>query len=149
VTAGSKRAPLAHLIAVAVMIVTAVIAVVYWVKAVARLGDAAGANSRLSYADREIAGGNSVVVDQEAAYRARALIPRGSRYRVVTGSALVNATPLTYSFVTDWYRYFLMPLRPSAGARWVICYGCDRTRLGSRYVVRWHDDNGISIGFVG
>jgi hypothetical protein len=149
VTAGSRRAPLVHLIAVAVTIVTAVIAVVYWVKAVSHLGDTAGDNSRLSYADREIAGGNSVVVDQEAAYRARALIPRRSRYRVVTGSALVNATPLTYSFVADWFRYFLMPVRPGADARWVVCYGCDRARLGSRYVIRWHDGNGISIGVVG
>ena len=147
-TAGSRRARLVHLIAVAVTIVTAVIAVVYWVKAVSQLGNTTGDNGRLSYADREIAGGNSVVVDQVAAYRARALIPGGSPYRVVTGSALVGPTPLTYSFVADWFRYFLMPRRPSADARWVICYGCDRTRLGSRYVVRWHDEHGIAIGFV-
>jgi hypothetical protein len=148
VTVGSKPVPLVQLAAVAVTIATAVIGIVYWIKAVSSLGDRAGANSRLSYADREIAGGNSVVVDQEAAYRVRALIPDRSPYRVVTGSALVGSTPLTYSFVADWFRYFLMPRRPSADARWVICYGCDRTRLGSRYVVRWRDEHGIAIGFV-
>ena len=148
-TTRSARKPVVHLAAVAVTSVTAVIALVYWVKAVSSLGDGASANSRLSYADREIAGGNSVIVDQAAAYRARALIPRDGRYRVITGSALHNATPLTSSFVVDWFRYFLMPRRPSAGARWVICYGCDQTSLGAHYLVRWRDDNGISIGSVG
>jgi len=149
VTAGSARSPVVHLAAVAVTTVTAVIAVVYWVKAMSTLGDSAGTNSRLGYGDREIAGGNSVIVDQAAAYRARALIPPSSRYRVVTGSALQNATPLTYTFVSDWFRYFLMPRRPSADARWLICYGCDPAQLGPRYVTRWRDDNGISIGVVG
>jgi hypothetical protein len=148
VTVGSQRVPAVQLAAVAVAGVTAVIGAVYWIKAVSALGTTAATNSRLSYADREIAGGNSVIVDQAAAYRARALIPRHGRYRVVTGSALRNATPLTGTFVADWFRYFLMPRRPSAGARWLICYGCDPARLGLRYVPRWHDDKGISIGLV-
>jgi hypothetical protein len=148
VTAGSKRARLVHAAAVAVTTATAVVAVVYWVKAISKLGDTAGANSRLSYADREIAGGNSVIVDQRAAYRARALIPPGARYRVVTGSRLEGATPLTATFVGDWFRYFLMPLRPSADADWVICYGCDPKLLGSRYAVRWRGEDDITIGLV-
>jgi hypothetical protein len=48
-------------------------------------------------------------------------------------------------YVESWYRYFLLPRRPAADARWIICYGCDTTELG-KYVVRWHDRNGISIG---
>jgi hypothetical protein len=28
----------------------------------------------------------------------------------------------------------------------VICYGCDVSTLGGSYVVRWRDDEGISIG---
>jgi hypothetical protein len=120
----------------------------YYVKALSHLGDTAAANSRLSYADREIGGGNSIVVDQEAAYEARGLIPASAHYRVVTGGRLKNASSLTGSFVDGWYRSFLIPRRPSPTARWVICYGCDIGALGGSYVVRWQDDNGISIGEV-
>jgi hypothetical protein len=145
VTSVAKRVPAVQLAAIAVTTATAVIAVVYWVKALSDLGASATANSRLSYADREVAGGNSVVLDQRAPYRARALIPPRARYRVVTGGRLEGATALTRTFVGDWFRYFLMPLRPAAGARWVVCYGCE---LGSRYVVRWRGDDGISIGLL-
>ena len=54
-TAGSALRPVVQLAALAVTTVTAAMAVVYWVKAVSTLGDSAGTNSRLSYAD-ELAG---------------------------------------------------------------------------------------------
>lgn len=133
---------------VASVVVAAGFGIAYYVKALSHLGDTASANSRLSYADREIGGGNSIVVDQEAAYEARGLIPPSAQYRVVTGGRLKNAAPLTGSFVDGWYRSFLIPRRPSPTARWVICYGCDVGALGGSYVVRWQDTNGISIGEV-
>lgn len=147
-TAAAKRAPLVHLIAVALTVAMAIVALVYWVKALSELGARASTNSGLSYADREIAGGDSVVIDTQTPYRALALIPRNSSYRVVTGSRLESPRRLTLSFVADWFRYFLMPLRPSPDARWVICYGCDRTQVGPDYSLRWSDKNGISIGRV-
>ena len=109
-------------------------AIGYFPRALSRLDDTASRNSALSYADREIGGGNSIVVDQDAAYEARALIPVSGTYRVVTGGRLRNASPLTGS------------RRPSPTARWIVCYGCEVSSLGAPYVVRWRDDNGISIG---
>jgi hypothetical protein len=132
----------------AAVVVAAGFGIGYYVQALSHLGDTASANSRLSYADREIGGGNSIVVDQEAVYEARGLIPPSAHYRVVTGGRLRNATSLTGSFVDGWYRSFLIPRRPSPTARWVICYGCDIAALGGTYTVRWQDDNGISIGEV-
>jgi hypothetical protein len=129
-------------------VVAAGFAIGYLPQALSQLGDTASQNSKLSYADREIGGGNSVIVDQEAAYEARGLIPTNARYRVVTGGRLKNATSLTGSFVEGWYHSFLIPRRPSSDARWVICYGCDIGALGGSYTVRWQDDNGISIGEV-
>jgi hypothetical protein len=117
-------------------------------KALSQLGDTASSNSSLSFDDREIAGGNSVVVDQLAAYQARALIPVTDPYRVVVGPALRGATELTDANIGGWLRYFLMPRRPAEDARWVICYGCDSSTLGNRYEVRWRDDKGISIGYL-
>jgi hypothetical protein len=118
----------------------------YLLRALADFEDVASNNSSLSFSDREVAGGNGIVIDQEAVYQAQALIPQNAKYRVVTGSGLKDMTSLTLPFVDSWYRYFLMPRRPSADARWIVCYGCDVSKLGSPYRVVWHDTDGISIG---
>ena len=130
---------------VAVLAATGV-SIVYFAKALSRLDSLATANSQLSFADRDIAGGNSIIIDQQAAYEARSLIPVTSTYRVATGSLLKNATPLTTGFVANWFTYFLMPRRPADDARWIVCYGCDTTKIQGRYIIFWHDDNGIAIG---
>jgi hypothetical protein len=116
--------------------------------AVDTLGDDAGRNSALSFADREIAGGNSILVDQLAAYEARALIPADETFRVVTGPHLERTTSLTLQAVSGWLTYFLMPRRQAGGARWVVCYGCETSELGGAYHPLWSDDVGISIGTV-
>lgn len=118
----------------------------YLPHALSKVDEAATNNSSLSFSDREVAGGNGIVADQEAVYEARAIIPRNARYRVVTGSAPKNATSLTLPFVETWYRYFLMPRRTAVDARWIICYGCDVSKLGGPYEILWKDDQGISIG---
>lgn len=134
---------------IAVVVVATGVGIVYFGKALSRLDNLASANSSLSFADRDIAGGNSILVDQLAAYEARALIPETATYRVVTGSQLKNPTPLTETFIANWLTYFLMPRRPSETARWIVCYGCDTTKLGGPYSALWHDDNNISIGRIG
>jgi hypothetical protein len=118
---------------------------VYYVKALNELDDRADANSALSFSDRLVAGGNAVVVDQEAATEADALIPRRADFRVVVGPLLRNRTPLTTKHVESWFRYFLLPRRPAANADWIICYGCDTRELRG-YAPRWRDKQGISIG---
>jgi hypothetical protein len=119
---------------------------VYFVKAIDQLGDTASSNSSLAYDDREIAGGNSIIVDQTAAYESRSLIPVTASYRFASGNGLRKKTNLTETFAEGWFRYFLMPRRPRPDARWVICYGCDTTSFGGAFEVRWKDGLGISIG---
>jgi hypothetical protein len=131
---------------IVVLALTVAFGAVYFVKAMSQLDDTADANSALNYDDREIAGGNSVIVDQAAAYEARGLIPRDAGYRVVIGSGLRQRTALTEKNVEGWFQYFLMPRRQRPSADWIICYGCETAELGGTYVVRWHDDEGISIG---
>ena len=85
----------------------------------------AAQNSALSYTDREIAGGNDLVADQLAAYQARARIPAGETFWVDVGQDYAGGSALTRFYVGDYYRYFLMPRRPSPDAHWIICYGCE------------------------
>lgn len=105
----------------------------------------ASRNSLLSYADREVGGGNGLVGDQAALYVARARIPADSTYHVAVSPAFKRGSELTVPFVESFYTYFLMPRRPTDDAPWVICYGCDLAQYGSRAKVVWESDEGISI----
>lgn len=125
------------------------VGLVYFVKAVDRLGDTARTNADQNYDDREFAGGNAVVVGNRPLYEARALIPENETYRVLTGPGVDGATELTAPFIDQYARYFLMPRRPSPEARWIICYGCDRSELGDGFDVLLEDEAGILIGRLG
>jgi hypothetical protein len=100
-------------------------------------GDEAGTNSAQSYTDREIAGGNGLVVDQEAVYAARALIPSDATYHVAVAPDYVGESELTQGHVASYFRYFLMPRRPAESAPWVVCYGCDLAEYGPDAEVLW------------
>jgi hypothetical protein len=130
---------------IAAVAVTIAVGAVYYVKALSQLAGTASSNSSLTYDDRELAGGNSLLVDQTAAYEARSLILPDETFRFALGPGLRKSTALTI-YAGDWFRYFLMPRRPRPDARWVICYGCDTSTLGGSYNLRWRDDEGISIG---
>ena len=94
------------------------------------VGSAATSNDSLSFSDREIAGGNSVVADQTAVYAARALIPENASYHVAVSPDYAGGSELTRDHVAGYYRYFLMPRRPAERAGWVVCYGCDLSAYG-------------------
>lgn len=118
-------------------------------KAIRGLGRDAAANAALSYADRDVGGGNSVIADQLLAYEARSIIPRGASYRVVIGPKVTKHATLSTASLPGWLRYFLMPRRQVDGATWVVCYGCDQAGLGGRYEALWTDEFGISVGRLG
>ena len=102
-------------------------------------GRRADANSRLDYADRSIAWGNGWTLSQDGLYAARSLVPEGASYEVRMGPESRFEGPLTYRFVASYLHYWLMPRRPQVGARWVICYRCDRAELGGSVRVLWDD----------
>jgi hypothetical protein len=141
-----RRSTAWRLAVIVYVVIALAVGVVYYVKALSQLGDSATRNSAQTFEDREIAGGNSILVDQRVAYEARALIPESETYRVVTGSNLRERTVLTEAYAESWFTYFLMPRRPSGEARWIICYGCAPSTLGAPYEVRWQNRKGISIG---
>jgi hypothetical protein len=119
---------------------------VYFVKAVDRLGNESAGNAALNFDDREFAGGNGIVVANAALYEARGVIPENDTYRIVPGPRVEGATELTETYIDQFARYFLMPRRPAADARWVLCYGCDPASLGEGFQVVWRDDRGILLG---
>jgi hypothetical protein len=141
--AGIVRSGVALLIAVTVVAVGA-----RYPGALRQAGRDAAQNSALSFADREIAGGNEVVADQQAVYEARARIPEDDTYHVAVGPDFTGGSDLTVPFVESYYRYLLMPRRSADDAPWVICYGCDLEQYGSRAEVVWESDEGIAIARI-
>lgn len=106
----------------------------------------ADANSRLDFADREVAWGNGWTLSQTALYAARSAIPRLADYEVVVGDESRFPEPLTHRFAPSYLHFFLMPRHPRSGARWVVCYRCDRAALGGGASVVWEDaEAGIAI----
>jgi hypothetical protein len=124
-------------------------AVIRYPSLIGEMNRQASSNSNLSYADRDIAGGNGLVVDQAAVYAAQALIPEDATYRVSVDPNYAGGSELTIPFVDSYYRYFLMPRRPAESAPWVICYSCDLSQYGPDVEVVWEGAEGISIARVG
>jgi len=139
---GLLRVGVVFLVAAAAIAVVAV-----YPRLLEQLGDDASRNSALSYSDREIAGGNGLVADQEAVYAARGLIPEDETFKVVVGDDYAGGIDLTRAFVDSYYRYFLLPRRPAEDASWIVCYGCDLSGYAGAKVM-WQDDEGISIARV-
>jgi len=109
------------------------------------LGRDASKNGSLSFSDREIAGGNSLVADQAAVYAARGLIPASETFHVVVNPRYDGGSDLTVQHVESYYRYFLMPRRPAEDAQWIICYECDLAQYDGRAEIVWEDSEGIAI----
>ena len=141
--AGPIRVGVVFLVGVATLAV-----VVHYPSLLHELGDGATRNSSLSYADREVAGGNGVVADQAALYEARGRIPEDETYHVAVGADYEGGSDLTVPFVESYYQYFLMPRRPADDAPWLICYGCDLQEYGARAEIVWEDGEGISIARI-
>ena len=126
-----------------VAILVAALVVLYPV-ALRDAGREADANAALSYADREFAGGNSVVADQGGLYEARGRIPPHGTYTVSVGAPVDGWTDLTAPF-TPWFaRYFLLPRREDADAPWVLCYACDPAAHPG-FATVWSGSDGISL----
>lgn len=112
------------------------------------LDEQASMNGALSYADRDIAGGNGLVVDQAAVYAARALIPEDQTFNVRVNPDFAAGSELTVPFVASYYRYFLVPRRMAEGAQWIVCYDCDLSEYGDRAEVVWRGSDDISIARI-
>jgi hypothetical protein len=141
---GWLRVGVVYLVAVATVAV-----VVKYPGVLDQHGGEASRNSALSYADREIAGGNGVVADQDAVYAARGIIPEDEAYRIAVNPDYPGGTDLTVPHVESYYHYFLMPRRVAADAHWVICYACDLEQYGPGFEVVWEGDEGVSIVRIG
>lgn len=138
------RARSAAQLAVVACIALATLAVaVRYPQALEAVHAVARANAGLSYADRELGGGNAVLPEQEAMYQARARIPPDGAYEAAVGPRVEGWTELTADYAAGFALYFLLPRRQHPGAEWLLCFNCDRRDEGG--VVVWEGEAGVSL----
>lgn len=125
------------------MALATIAALIRYPQAVADLSDTARDNAALSFSDREIAGGNTVLPGQEAMYQARARIPEDEAYEVLVGEPVESWPELTQQHAPGYSRYFLLPRRQTAGAPWVICFNCGLGPDAGEIV--WRGEGAVSI----
>ena len=144
--AGGGALRFSKVVAAVVTLLVVGACVVGSVQVIRERGARAGANSRLDFADREVAWGNGWMLSQSALYAARSLIPADADYTVEKGDESEFEGPLTYRFAEGYLRYWLMPRRQRGGAVWVVCMRCERDELGDGAEVVWEDaDAGVAI----
>jgi hypothetical protein len=82
---------------------------------------------------------------------AKRAIPAGAPYAVRTGAAAPAPTRVTLPWVKTFSRFWLFPSRqvPLGSADWVLCYGCDRSRLPPGRAVYLEDRGALSIVRIG
>jgi hypothetical protein len=120
----------------------AIAALIRYPQAVSELGDRARDNAALSYADREVGGGNSVLPTQEIVYQARTRIPEDGTYEVAVGGPAEGWTELTGDHAAGFALSFLLPRRQVPGAPWLLCFDCDLAEGGE---VVWRGEGNVSI----
>lgn len=140
----TSRAGAARLGVVALVAIAVIAVIVSYPFVLGDIGDEASTSGSLSFSDREIAGGNGIVVDQAVVYAARALIPDDESYHVAVAPEYAGGGDLTRDHVASYFRYFLMPRRPVQGAGWIVCYGCDIAEYDDAEVL-WQGPENISI----
>jgi hypothetical protein len=141
-----SRAGIARLVAIGYLLLAGGVAVFTWIGSTDDLHERIARNESLDYLDRLVAGGNGVVGSQAIVFEARARIPENETYRVVVGADFTDPDQYTAAYAADFLRYALFPRRPSDDARWIICYGCDRTRWGDRFELLFDAGGEITLG---
>lgn len=126
------------------LLVVLVAIVVRYPEAFTHANESARANAALDVFDREVGGGNSVIPDQALLFAARGSIPADETFTVAMGSPQEGWTDLTVPFAETFLRYFLLPRRTAPDARWILCFGCDRSAYPGA-AVEWEGDDGLSI----
>lgn len=81
---------------------------------------------------------------------ARRLLPSSARYAVLTGPEVRVSTPVTLVSVPTYSRFWLLPRRevPLRDAGWLLCFGCDESRLGVRLDVRYREADHLFVARI-
>lgn len=106
-------------------------------------------NARRSYLDRLYGEPFDILGSQEVVVEALLRMPENATYRVLVGPHLqVERAEVVQEQAPELLRFVLLPRQrtDSADARWVFCYGCDRTALGSAFDVLADGGNGVTFG---
>jgi hypothetical protein len=137
---------LTRLLAAAAGLAVLAAAVGFLVHDVRRSFDATGTkisqNKGIPWHERQVQAAFGLQVSRGFLIAARAVMPPGATYRLVTGHDLHGQAPPVWSALPALVAYALLPRRTAQDARWLLCYGCGFERYPG--VVVW-EDMGVAI----
>jgi hypothetical protein len=136
--------------AVFVLLVAAVTALGYLPATFRSIDAKLRENGTTPLTDRELAGAHGVDISRTYLLAARRLLPRSARYSVLTGPEVHVSTPITLVSVPTYSRFWLLPRRevPVRDADWLLCFGCNDSRLRIRYDVRYREADHLFIARI-
>jgi hypothetical protein len=137
-------------VATLVVVVATVNAVVYLPATFRSIDGKLRDNGTTALGDRELAGAHGVDISRTYLVAAKRLLPRSARYAVLTGPEVHVSTPITLVSVPTYSRFWLLPRRqvPLPEAGWLLCFGCDESRLGVRLDVRYREGEHLLIARI-
>jgi hypothetical protein len=93
----------------------------------------------MSVVDRKLVVASNYAISPAFILNSERLVPLHSRYSLVTGVHIENVVPTSLRGVRFISRYLLLPreMTTTAQAEWLLCYGCERSRLHVPIKVVW------------
>ena len=131
-------------VALAAVAAAVIVVVIHLTTTVHALDVSRAANERWDPVGREIAAADSLNIDDGFAVAALQQVAPGATYAVVLPGPQAVAdgrlSEITYDGVAPYLRYLLLPRLPvtPAAAQYVLCYACDRSFRGVRWI--WRGD---------
>jgi hypothetical protein len=93
----------------------------------------------MSVVDRKLVVASNYAISPAFILNSERLVPLHSTYSLVTGVHIENVVPTGLGGVRFVSRYLLLPreMTTTARAKWLLCYGCEQSRLRARIKVVW------------
>lgn len=133
-----------------VLLVAAVNALVYLPATFRSIDRQLHENGTTPLSERKLAGAHGVDISRTYLVAAKRLLPRSARYAVLTGPEVHVSTPITLVSVPTYSRFWLLPRRqvPLREAGWLLCFGCDASRLSIRLDVRYREGDHLLVARI-
>jgi hypothetical protein len=129
------------LVAGAIVVVVATFVLADVSGAYRRTGNQIGQNHGIPSRERRIQGAFGLQISRIFLVRARAFIAPGETYALEYGPDLQGLPAPVITALPAFAFYALLPNRtaPVSSATWLLCYGCDSSKLARDAPVVWRD----------
>lgn len=145
-----------RIVALVLLVVTALALVVRLPAATQELDDQAARNARGGDTGRLLAAADSIDVDNDFVVASLSVLPTDARYAVLlppspeVAASSYGIGALTLSALPGYMQFMLLPRRQVGPeeAQFILCYACDTSPWDHKTTWLWKNDHAVAIGRV-